>query len=106
MSPHRGIVIYRGEGRTLGVRRASFDCSGQTRRDDKPLASGDYPSRGGDGVILGWVQPTGLAVFPVGCTRPTNGSAWLENENAFTHGQLAMERSAAMEGPRASSGEI
>jgi hypothetical protein len=27
-----------------------------------------------DGVIVGWVQPTGYTPFSVGCTHPTNGS--------------------------------
>ena len=31
VSLHRSIIIYRGEGRTLGVRRALFDCSRRTR---------------------------------------------------------------------------
>ena len=30
--------------------------------------------RGSDGVIVGWVQPTALLRFPVGCTHPTNES--------------------------------
>ena len=33
-----------------------------------------YTSHGDDGVIVGWVQPTGLTPFAVGCTHPTNGS--------------------------------
>ena len=33
-----------------------------------------YTSHGNDCVIVGWVQPTGLTPFAVGCTHPTNGS--------------------------------
>jgi len=33
-----------------------------------------YTSHGNDGVIVGWVQPTGRTRVAVGCTHPTNGS--------------------------------
>ena len=33
-----------------------------------------YTARGGDRVIVAWVQPTGITSFTVGCTDPTNGS--------------------------------
>ena len=71
MAQHRSILNYRSGERTLGVRRASFDRSRRTR-ETNDFPRGGYPSRGGDGVIVGWVQPTGLAVFPAGCTHPTN----------------------------------
>jgi hypothetical protein len=39
--------------------------------DASPLK---YTSRGSDRVIVGWVQPTVLTPFTVGCTHPTNVS--------------------------------
>ena len=38
------------------------------------MLGGCYTSRGSDGVIVGWVQPTALTPFPMGCTHPTNDS--------------------------------
>ena len=57
----------------------------ERRRTHRHLESGsrrhghavNYTSHGHDGVIVvivGWVQPTGLTPFTVGCTHPTNGS--------------------------------
>ena len=33
-----------------------------------------YTSHANGCAIVGWVQPTGLTTFAVGCTHPTNGS--------------------------------
>jgi len=42
-------------------------------RPDLPRV-GSYTPHGRDSVIVGWVQPTVLNRFAVGCTDPTNGS--------------------------------